>query len=91
MKSVATCLFALVLLASAAGAASARSHYYAAPYDPYAGAYEDQDNYNPNEGLIPGVRQADGRACVRQCPNDMLPCDPPEFKRADGRCSGRIN
>lgn len=26
------------------------------------------------------------RVCVPWCPADQNPCDPPEFKRADGRC-----
>ena len=25
-------------------------------------------------------------ACQRLCNTDMTPCDPPEFKRVDGRC-----
>jgi hypothetical protein len=30
-----------------------------------------------------------GRAfyCQKLCPTDMSPCDPPEYKRADGRCT----
>ena len=28
--------------------------------------------------------------CRPMCTFDMAPCDPPEFKRADGRCSGAI-
>ena len=31
---------------------------------------------------------ARGRAyCQKLCNLDMSPCDPPEFKRADGRCT----
>jgi hypothetical protein len=26
--------------------------------------------------------------CVPQCPQDLSPCDPLYFNRADGRCSG---
>jgi hypothetical protein len=26
--------------------------------------------------------------CIPQCPQDLSPCDPLYFKRADGRCSG---
>ncbi len=25
--------------------------------------------------------------CVRQCIQDLSPCDPPSYKQADGRCS----
>lgn len=46
-----------------------------------------QDDLAIPEGIVPGVRQADGRACVKQCPDDRSPCDPPVFKRADGRCT----
>ena len=29
---------------------------------------------------------APARVCQPLCQADMSPCDPPEFKRADGRC-----
>jgi hypothetical protein len=41
----------------------------------------------PPEGVQPGLFDAEGRACVKQCPDDRLPCDPPSFKHADGRCA----
>ncbi len=28
-----------------------------------------------------------GGYCVKMCPQDVTPCDPPEFKRTDGRCA----
>ena len=28
-----------------------------------------------------------GELCVAWCPADLNPCDPPEFKRSDNRCS----
>ncbi|MCC2106263.1 MAG: hypothetical protein KDJ40_01175 [Hyphomicrobiales bacterium] len=28
-----------------------------------------------------------GFYCVKSCERDLSPCDPPEFKRADGRCT----
>jgi hypothetical protein len=39
----------------------------------------------------PGVyaERPDGfgpRVCQKWCPADMVPCDPPNFKIADGRC-----
>lgn len=34
-----------------------------------------------------GVPDRDG--CVKACIYDLSPCDPPEFKRADNRCSRR--
>ncbi len=30
------------------------------------------------------------RVCQPLCEMDMSPCDPPEFKRADGRCAGPV-
>ena len=36
--------------------------------------------YNPHEGL-----QRNG--CVKWCEFDNNPCDPPQFKTADGRCA----
>ena len=29
-----------------------------------------------------------GPLCQRLCESDLTPCDPPEFKRVDGRCNG---
>ncbi len=34
-------------------------------------------------GIGPGV-------CRPMCTFDMTPCDPPEFKRADGRCTSPL-
>ena len=35
------------------------------------------------------TRGAYGQLCMRWCPHDMVPCDPPHFKIADGRCQDR--
>lgn len=32
-------------------------------------------------------RGPQGQLCVAWCPSDLNPCDPPEFKRTDNRCS----
>lgn len=37
----------------------------------------------------PGV--PDRQGCARLCENDLSPCDPPVYKQADGRCTGRHN
>lgn len=29
-----------------------------------------------------------GMECPKMCENDTAPCDPPAFKRMDGRCAG---
>lgn len=31
--------------------------------------------------------EVNGQVCRPLCNMDMTPCDPPEFKRADGRCN----
>ncbi len=33
------------------------------------------------------VQVPQARVCVPWCPADLNPCDPPEFKAADGRCT----
>ncbi|KAA2237287.1 hypothetical protein [Salinarimonas soli] len=35
----------------------------------------------------PVAVQTQRNACVPWCPSDLNPCDPPEFKAADGRCA----
>ncbi len=50
----------------------------------------DLDNEQPDapqEGFLPRLSDATGRLCVKQCPADTLPCDPPSYKIADGRCT----
>lgn len=42
---------------------------------------------DPPEGFQPRLSAATGVLCVKQCPNDDLPCDPPSYKIADGRCT----
>jgi hypothetical protein len=37
----------------------------------------------------PLPRNARGQVCVPWCPADRNPCDPPEYKQADGRCDYR--
>ncbi len=46
-------------------------------------------HYNPSNpapgaaGRVPAARQM---ACRAWCVTDVTPCDPPEYKIADGRC-----
>ena len=57
----------------------------AQPHGPGArGAVAADD---PPEGFQPRLSAATGVLCVKQCPNDSLPCDPPSYKIADGRCT----
>lgn len=61
----------------AAAPASAQYYRYQAPaYAPPA--------YTPY-GAAYG-----GGYCVKMCPHDLTPCDPPEFKRTDGRCANPL-
>ncbi len=54
-----------------------------------------QAEYNPNAGRIPqtspGERSIpnvpDSQGCVALCELDTLPCDPPLYKKLDGRCT----
>ena len=54
-----------------------------------------QVEYNPNAGRVPqtapGERSIpnvpDSQGCVALCDLDTLPCDPPLYKKLDGRCT----
>ncbi|MFC0282233.1 hypothetical protein ACFFJB_01110 [Camelimonas abortus] len=46
--------------------------------------------FRPDDVRTGPVRMPDGRICERLCPQDNLPCDPINFKIADGRCNGRM-
>ena len=69
--------FGIVLAALAAtgfaAPASAQYYRYARP------AYAPPTYYSG--------AASNGFYCRPLCPSDTTPCDPPEFKRADGRCS----
>ena len=66
---------ALAALAAAGFAAPA-----SAQYDRYA-----RPAYTP-PAYYSGAASR-GAYCQALCPTDMSPCDPPEFKRTDGRCT----
>jgi hypothetical protein len=38
----------------------------------------------------PTVEDLGMEQCQKLCNTDTSPCDPPEFKRADGRCDGGV-
>lgn len=66
----------------------------AGPWPSYASAHPlDTDARragvadDPPEGFQPRLSAATGVLCVKQCPGDTLPCDPPSYKIADGRCT----
>ena len=67
--------FALAALAASALAAPSASAQY---YHTRRPAYVAPGYYAPVAG---------GFYCRPSCPQDTTPCDPPEFKRADGRCT----
>lgn len=41
--------------------------------------------FRPPDDQVPNVPDRSG--CVRACAQDAGPCDPPIYKRADGRCT----
>ena len=66
-------------VASTGGEASAHQDGFGARAAPQAA--------DPPEGFQPRLSAETGSLCVKQCPNDSLPCDPPSYKVADGRCT----
>ncbi len=79
MRRFKTRLMVAGLAAAAAvstGAAQAQSSGYGQPYRFWDDGYSD---------TVPNV--PDERGCVKWCFQDRSPCDPPEYKRADHRCS----
>ena len=44
-------------------------------------------HHRPVHHIYHEQRQVYRRACVPLCPEDTLPCDPINFKIADGRCN----
>ena len=68
---------AIIVVASAA---------WAQPVFPYRGVYP-----NPYyEGRSSSFGDP-APFCQKLCTQDFAPCDPPEFKRADGRCTNPGN
>ena len=51
---------------------------------PYGDPLTDRRFANPAASGVPNVPDLQG--CVKWCERDLNPCDPPLFKRADGRC-----
>ena len=78
-----TATLAGLLLASVLGARAAIAQTNGIVDDRGAPAGRHAEpRYNPNEGLQPN-------GCVKLCPLDTNPCDPPQYKKADGRCNLR--
>jgi hypothetical protein len=75
MRYVSLALLSVATVALGASTASAQ-YFYRPP------VVYDGPSYSPYYG-------APARAfyCVKDCTQDTSPCDPPEFKRTDGRCS----
>ena len=85
MFATKTCTAALIVSALAVAPAWARE-YNLGPYQ--AGAAAAQYNYQ-RYGETGYALGGDVRnTCVKLCRHDTNPCDPPEFKHADGRCDG---
>lgn len=77
-----------IVMIAAVAASLATSWPMQASARPLAfGARSEAVDDDPPEGFQPRLSAASGRLCVKQCPNDSLPCDPPSYKIADGRCT----
>lgn len=50
----------------------------------YYPRYPIYDTPPPYQSYMAPAR---GFYCVKSCERDLSPCDPPEFKRADSRCT----
>jgi hypothetical protein len=74
---IPTPFIALVLGVSVIGASEAAQAKKRAPQP---NGFE-RGGYND-----PYYGRQDGRICARWCLQDRNPCDPPQFKVADGRC-----
>ena len=79
MRVIPLAILAAVAVTFLAPAASAQYYrrgpaIYASPTSPYSGY----------------AAPARGFYCVRECVQDTSPCDPPEYKRTDGRCTSPL-
>ena len=82
MKAV---LLASALIAVAGVGPAAARVYDLGPYQAGAAAAQYNDQRYGTTGY---ARDGDVRnTCVKLCRRDNDPCDPPEFKAADGRCN----
>jgi len=77
MRIIPLAMSAVAVLALSAPVASAQVYYRHAPVYLEPG-YAAPAYYSP---------RAEGFYCVKECTQDTSPCDPPEFKRTDGRCT----
>ena len=71
---------ALLALAATASGAFAQAGSAPVPYG-YAPYYEGRSVYGT---------PIYGGTCQRLCSADTSPCDPPEYKRTDGRCTNPV-
>lgn len=77
MRIIPIALSAAVAISLLAPAASAQIYHRNAPVYAEPG-YAGAAYYSP---------RARGFYCVKECVQDASPCDPPEYKRTDGRCT----
>ena len=76
-------LAALAMMASVPTAVSARVQNLGIYQGGAAAAAYNYNHYGETGYALDGdVRNT----CYKSCRRDFSPCDPPEFKRADGRC-----
>ena len=77
---------AVLVFALATGAALSLQAAPASAGSPYnREPARDDPRHDPDASGVPGIPNLQG--CVRLCERDQSPCDPPVYKRADGRCN----
>ena len=77
MRYVSIALLSAAMIALVAPSASAQF------YPRYPSVYASPDYAAP----VYYSRRAPAYFCHKDCAQDMSPCDPPEYKRMDARCS----
>ncbi len=77
MKRIALCLTVCVFAAPWATMTHAE-YIESRTIDRQISRYVDTDDPSIAEEL----------GCVKMCEEDLTPCDPPAFKKVDGRCAG---
>ena len=75
MHAISIAAISAAAITFAAPMASAQ-YYHRAPVIYAEPGYAAPAYYSPR-----------GFYCVKECTQDTSPCDPPEFKRTDGRCT----
>lgn len=78
MKRIGAAAIGAAMVCAVPSLAGAQPYYR--PYGPPA--YAPYGAYDQGRSVYGAPR-----VCQKLCSRDLSPCDPPEFKRADGRCT----